>query len=433
MYYLNFIYKTIKAYSQIEEYILGKLQGKNLKNKIIEGYLISWEYFNYWKKYSDYEDLKPYILANDYKNCRQIIYKYRKSNRLQKYQKDAIQYGFKSPEDLYKAVKKENKAYVLIDQTFWHLICTLEGLKEKGKVSYSLEKSIITFHFHEFDYCQIITNDNIIDSSKEIKLTGYDVVRKSDKEEKELQKILLLYAYEQELKNKINNLKYKETQFDIYYLISKDWMTQYKKFYHYNEICKIIQKKDELKYLLNKGFAEASKNISEVLKHITFKDNNNKRDFPEVLKDMNTFLCEREDIIINKQFKVSYWKNFEIVNEELINLFMMSEAHGYSFKSSSDAKCLISCGKIIIDLSKDEYNPDLYACEIGTIDNMDMYFNEEYIFKYDNEEAMIDNLSFATQDFLIFQRDYLNNGDNFEYDLLSSEGEVYGAGIKIPP
>ena len=148
---------------------------------------------------------------------------------------------------------------------------------------------------------------------------------------------------------------------------------------------------------------------------------------------MNTFLCEREDIIINKQFKVSYWKNFEIVNEELINLFMMSEAHGYSFKSSSDAKCLISCGKIIIDLSKDEYNPDLYACEIGTIDNMDMYFNEEYIFKYDNEEAMIDNLSFATQDFLIFQRDYLNNGDNFEYDLLSSEGEVYGAGIKIPP
>lgn len=110
----------------------------------------------------------------------------------------------------------------------------------------------------------MITNDNIIDSSKEFRSTGFDVVRQSDKEEKELEKLLLLYAYEQEMKNKINNLTYKEDKFNNYYLISKEWITQYKKYYHYNEICRMIQKKDELKSLLDKGFNEAKKYISNI-------------------------------------------------------------------------------------------------------------------------------------------------------------------------
>ena len=94
---------------------------------------------------------------------------------------------------------------------------------------YSLDKNMIKFYFGEFDFCEIITNDNIIDQSKEIRSTGFDVVRQSDKEEKELEKLLLLYAYEQEMKGKINNLTYRETEFNNYYLISKEWITRYKK------------------------------------------------------------------------------------------------------------------------------------------------------------------------------------------------------------
>jgi len=62
-----------------------------------------------------------------------------------------------------------------------------------------------------------------------------------------------------------------------------------------------------------------------------------------------------------------------------------------------------------------------------------MLFNDEYIFRYDNEEAMFENLNFATQDFLSFQRDYLNMGSDFECELLSKEGSPYGTGYKIPP
>ena len=430
---LTFIYKTIYAYSQFNEYITNKLQGKFVKDKIIEGYLITKEYFDYWKKYSDYDDLKGYVLSNSYENLRSTLYKYRKSNKRQNYQPDAVQIIFSSPEALYDAVKRQNKSFVLIDYNFWKLICTDKGLKERGGVQYRLNKNSITFYFNMYDYCQMITEDNVIDSSKELRSTGFDVVRQSDKEEKELEKLLLLYAYEQEMKNKINNLTYKEDQFNNYYLISKEWITRYKKYYHYNEICNMIQKKDELKSLLNKGFKEAKKNIYQILKHISFKDKNSKKDFPEELKNNNTFLSEREDVLISKRYNVSYWRNFEMVNEELKDMFIYSEAHSYAFDSASDANCLISCGKVIINLSNDEYNENTNACEIGTISNSNMLFNDEYVFRYDDEKSMFDNLNFATEDFLVFQRDCLNMGADFECELSSKDGNVYGTGFKIPP
>ena len=428
---LIFIYKTIKAYLQYQDYIEQKLQGKFVKNKYIDGYLIKKEYIDYWKKFSDFEDLKSIIQTNNYNEIRSTLYKYRKSNKYQQYQPDAEQIIFATPEDFIRAIKKENKSFVLIDLSFWNLICTEKGLRERGGMKYSLDKNTITFYFNEFDYCSVITNDNIIDSSKEIRSTGFDVVRQSDKEEKELEKLLLLYAYEQEMKMKINNLTYRETEFNNYYLISKEWISLYKRYYHYNEICKMIQKKDEQKNLLNKGFESAKKNIRDVLKHISFKGT--KKEFPEELKSNNTFLCEREEALIDKKYNVSYWRNFELVNEELKNRFIFSEANGYGFENVSDARCLITCGKVIINLSRDDYNENTWACEIGTINNSDMLFNDEYIFKYDNEEAMFENLNFATQDFLAFQRDYLNMGADFECELISKDGSAYGTGYKIPP
>ena len=426
-----FIYKTIKAYSQYQDYIEQKLQGKFVKNKIMDGYLISRDYITYWKKFSDFEDLKSLIISNNYNDIRSTLYKYRKSNKYQQYQPDAQQIIYRTPEYFTRAIKKENKSFVLIDFNFWNLICTEKGLREKGGMKYSLDKNMITFYFNEFDYCSVITSDNIIDSSKEIRSTGYDVVRQSDKEEKELEKLLLLYAYEQEMKAKINNLTYRETEFNNYYLISKEWITLYKKYYHYNEINKMIQKKDELKNLLNQGFESAKKNMRDVLKHISIKGA--KKEFPLDLKNNNTFLCEREEALIDKKYNVSYWRNFELVNEELKNKFIFSEANGYGFENVSDARCLITCGKVIINLSRDDYNENTWACEIGTINNSDMLFNDEYIFRYDNEEAMFENLNFATQDFLAFQRDYLNMGADFECELISKDGSAYGTGYKIPP
>ena len=166
---LIFIYNTIQSYSKYQDYIEQKLQGKYVKNKIMFGYLISKDYISYWKKFSDFEDLKGTVLCSNYVDIRSVLYKYRKSNKYQQYQPDAVQIIYKTPEDFTRAIKKEHKTFVLIDLNFWNLVCTEKGLREKGGMRYSLDKNMIKFYFGEFDFCEIITNDNIIDQSKEIR------------------------------------------------------------------------------------------------------------------------------------------------------------------------------------------------------------------------------------------------------------------------
>ena len=54
------------------------------------------------------------------------------------------------------------------------------------------------------------------------------------------------------MKGKINNLTYRETEFNNYYLISKEWITRYKKYYHYNEISKMKVQKIKKKKMKTK-------------------------------------------------------------------------------------------------------------------------------------------------------------------------------------
>ena len=456
--YLTFIYKTINSFNEFEEYIEQKLQSNYGRDKLTEGYLIDKKYYDYWKKFSNYDELRYKIKDKAYQSVRQLIYQKRISNRLQNYQSDAHQIIFNSPEELLHAVKNEGKSYVLIDNYIWELICYDRGLKERGGMKYSVEKNTINFYFGENENCQIRTFDNIIDDTKEILISGNNnnnknnnnnynnnynnnnynnnnynnIIRKITDEELELQKILLLYAFEQELKNKINNLTYKEKFFNKYYLISKEWIIDYKKCYHYEEMSKMIRNRDSLKNLLNKGYNYAKNNINTIINKISV-NKSAKKNFPDKLRDNNTFLCERDEVKISNKYIISYWKNFELVNEDLKNLLSDSELHGYHFENASDAKCLISCGKVIIDLSNDDYNENNYACEIGVISNIDMFFNDEYIFRYDNEENKNENLSYFKDDFLNFQKENINLGIDLESELLSKDGNSYGTAFKIPP
>ena len=429
----TFIYKTVKAYFPFQAYIEEKLQLNNTRDKISECYLIDKRYFDYWKKYSSYDEIKNLIYKKDYNSARQIIFQYRKNNRYKNYQNDAVQIIFKSPEELYNALKNEGRSFVLIDYNFWQLICTEKGLKESGGMNYLLGKNCITFYFPQNKKCKIITDDNMIENYKEISIIkDNDSFINENSEESELEKILLLYAFEQEMKNKINNLTYNENMFRDYFLISKEWILEYKKYYNYDEISRMIQKKKDLKQLLNKGYTEAKQNMRLILKKIFFNQYYLKKEFPETLKNNNTFLSEREEVTINNESLIQYWRNFEILNSDLNNLLSNSTIHGYSFLNSSQARCLISSGKVIIDISEDDSNKD-NVLEIGIINNSDMIYNDEFIFKYDNDQAKKDHLSYFRKDFLKFQRENLNFGIDLQCELLSNDGNVYGTAYKIPP
>jgi len=433
---LTFIYKTVNAYSQFEDYIEQQLQSNYNQGNISNGYLIKMEYFDYWKKYSSYDQIKFKIRGKNYRDARQIIYEYRRTNNYRKYQADADQVVFYSAEDLYDEVKGKKKAFVLIDEFFWKLICTERGLNEQGGMNYSIGKNTINFYFSQNEKCQVETYDNIIDETKRIylpeKINNINFRRKNEPEELELQKILLLYAFEQEMKNKINNLTYREKRFNNYYLISKEWILEYKRCYHYEEMSKMIRKKESLRNVLNQGFEHAKQNLGNIIGKISV-NKSAKNNFPPSLKNNNTFLCERDEVKFNDGSIISYWKNFEIVNEDLKNLLSASELHEYKFENASDAKCLITSGKVIIDLSNDDYNENKYAYEIGIISNMDMLYNDEYIFKYEDEEGKNESLNYLkNSDFLKFQKENIDLGINLECELVK-DGYAYGSAFKIPP
>ena len=63
------------------------------------------------------------------------------------------------------------------------------------------------------------------------------------------------------MKNKINNLTYRDKRFSNYYLISKEWILEYKRCYHYDEMSKMIRKKESLRNVLNKGYNWAKENM----------------------------------------------------------------------------------------------------------------------------------------------------------------------------
>ena len=246
-----------------------------------------------------------------------------------------------------------------------------------------------------------------------------------------MKKLFLLYAFEQEIKNKINNLTYRDKNFKKYYLISKEWILEYKRFYHYNELCKMINNRTDLKNILNKGYIWAKQNIDFALSQIASKRSKNQ--FPDKLRDENTFLSEGNQIEIDSNLsEITYWKNFEIVNEELKNLFANSFAHEYNISGASSAKIFIIEGKIILDLSNDENNKGNYCFEIGVISNKDMIFKDEYIFQYNNEELKNEHFEFFTGDIYAFQKEKLNFDINLKCGLSNEDGLEYGTAFKTP-
>ena len=429
-----FVYKTVKAYKIYDEFIKEKLRSKNIDEDFNRGYLIEKKFLDFWKKFTDYNIIKNEIAYKDFKSAKFIINKYRSQNKimLDDYNEDASQYTFLSPVSFFQNLKTEKKQYYLIDQNFWKLICKDEGLDETGGMKYELDKGKIIFNFGNLGNLTIQTNDNLITGGKQINIQSINRDNEDEGEELELKKLLLLYAFEQEIKSKMNNLKYKGSRFKNYYLLSKEWILEYKNYYHYGELCEMIDNRSDLRNILNKGYNYAKSNINYALSQICMFRKKPKENFPEQLKVCNTFLSEGDKVKINENSIISYWKNFELINQDLKDLFSSSEYHDYGFNEASSAIGLINKGKIILDLSNDQNNMGNFAFEIGVIDNNDMIFLDEYIFQYDNEMAKSKHFDFIKDKFYLFQKDDLNFDINLECDLLNEEGKKCGTAFKIP-
>ena len=438
-----FIYNTVNAYRNYEEALKDELAIKKpddqLENQIFKGYLINKEYFNYWKKFTDYETIKDLISGKSYNRAKIIIENYRKNNLLKQYQPDTYQCAFYNPFKFYRALKMEGKPYVLVNYDVWKLICYDDVINQEGQMNYFLDKNKIIFSFASRGKLEIETNNNEIIGTKKIFLKNVnnfekDVFDDDDEDDhiNEIKKLILLYAFEQEVKNKINNLRYSDNRFTKYYLISKDWIDEFKRYYHYNELSNLINQKPDIRNLLNNGYENAKKYLEYVIAKISLIRKKSKQTFPNNLKEENTFLSEGQTVRINNS-EIIYWKNFELINEHLKKLLSNSVVNEYDIEGASSAEGLISGGKLILDLSNDQNNEGNYAFEIGFIRNNDMIFVDEYIFQYDNEIDKNNHLEFFKDKFYLFQKDELNFGMNLRCNLIDDEGNVFGTAFKIPP
>ena len=436
-----FIYKTVRAYKKFMDAFQEELEENKfedeLGNNIIKGYLIEKEYFNYWKKFTDYEKIKNRNFV-DWDQARKIIAGYRRNNPLKQYQPDTKQCAFYNPFQLYKALKMQGKQYVLVNYEVWKLICYEDIMDQIGQTNYYLNKNKLIISFASRGELEIETDDNVIIGTKKMFLKNVNNFEKEvfdDEDEDdhvmEIKKLILLYAFEQEVKNKINNLRFQDGKFTNYYLISKDWMNEYKKYYHYDELSNLINQKPNLRNLVSNGYENAKKYLEYVIAKISLLRKKNKGTFPNNLKEENTFLSEGERVRVNNS-EITYWKNFELVNEDLKKMLSNSIVNEYDIEGASSAQALISGGKLILDLSNDQNNEGNYAFEIGSIRNNDMIFVDEYIFKYDNEEDKNNHLEFFKDKFYLFQQDELNFNMNLKCDLINDEGNVFGTAFKIP-
>ena len=440
-----FTYKTLKAYREFEESFKEEQNNGNEGNEgeededfnQYEGYLIDKRYINYWKKFTDYEKVKDIILIGEENKIMERIRKNRRNNHLKEYQPDATQVKYYTPFALYKSVKINGKSYVLINKEFWKLICYDDGLDEIGLVKYYFQNGNLILNFGVKGKLEIITEDNII--SKEKEMIFKDTNNFSEETEinedsnTEIENLILLYAFEEEIKKKMNNLKYIDHEFRQYYLISREWIEEYKRYYHYSELCNIINDREEIRNLLNSGYDKAKDHLEYVKTKLLVTRKKPRESFPQNLKEENTFLSEGNSVNIKNNSEVTYWKNFELVNEELKNHLAKSQENGYDIERASSAKGLISGGKIILDLSNDLNNEGIYALEIGNIANNNMIFKDEYLFQYDNEEDKNNNLNFFKDKFYLFQKDELNFGLNLKCYLYNEDGNIYGTAFKIPP
>ena len=437
-----FIYKTVKAYQEfvddLQEELRNKKNNSQIENEKNNGYLIDKKYFNYWKKFTDYEIIKNKIRDKNIQEAKKIIIDKRRNNPLKDYQPDADQNIFYDPFQLYKAIKMKGKQFVLVDKNFWNLICADDEVNKSG-MNYFVDENKIIFSFASRGKLEILTDDNILKDNKEMFLKDINNFQNEEFDDEdedlyiqEMKKLILLFAYEQELKNKINNLKFQDHTFQDYYLISKEWIDEYKRYYHYDELCNLINNKPDIRNALCNGYNEAKKYIEYTLSKITIIRKKPNQYFPDNLKVENTFLSEGQRVKI-KNNEITYWKNFELINEELKDLLSNSQLNGYDIEGASSAKGLISGGKLILDLSNDQNNEGNYAFEIGFIRNNNMIFVDEYIFQYDNEQDKDNHLNFFKDKFYLFQKDELNFNMNLQCALINEEGNVYGIAFKIPP
>ena len=154
-----------------------------------------------------------------------------------------------------------------------------------------------------------------------------------------IKKLILLYGFNFELQKKTNLLfnQLKEPLFENYYIINSDWINKFKDFYNYKEILKLFIENQNFQYHTYKDFEINIDNTTMIIKNLGI--NQKGHNFTNEVNEKFSFLTLKINTDINS---LTYFSNFYIVNETIIDELLLEKGDNPVIKNISNYKFCIS-------------------------------------------------------------------------------------------
>ena len=272
----------------------------------------------------------------------------------------------------------------------------------------------------------------------------------------DLRKIFILYMNYQNIElqnNKQNNKSFKE-----YYLVSKMWIQNYKKYYDFDTVYKEIEKNSAITSIIKRlnEFKDSEKFISDIKVFLMLRSLPNnlviklieqEKNFTTQYKNDQTkipIVKPLEYLDHNNQINnLFYYDNFEIISSEMykylfekINTYIYTEIKFFILKTGgikNDAEkvlCLFEKNRVIIKLINNSINSDgKYFLYIGKL-NSDFTFGIECFLLYDNADLMNEHIEKISESigFNNFCEQFMNLKNNIKE--LKIDNKYYGLAIK---
>ena len=418
-------YELCCAYYNYEIFV------KNItQNKIYKGYIINEVNIKHFKNRIKYDELKFYVENYDYKSVKSIIINYKCERFLKFILKD-----FDNSEDLIKELKNNKKRFYIINSDLFNSICVTNN-GNKG-IDFLIKEDKLILIFNENDKLTFKNNNCIIDIStlikedqnyqmgnKEINLLNQNYNSNNlnnnllknktsilkllplssdekllpkdninEKDEKIIEIILLIYQFNKDLKNEINNsLNFKNNEeyknkinYNKCYLIRKEWLNKFKNFYSYNKIEEYIKNKDLSE--IDTNDIKMNNLIKEIINHTKIENVNNNS-----IQDIN------EEIIINlsiselsllvKEENIYYPNNFYIINTYILKKIYKNILFK-DYKKENDKKnnYIVNNGQIILKYEYKLNNNEIkyYNILFGVLNDNNIFIPQILLFFEKNE------------------------------------------------
>ena len=368
------LYKSIENYYIYENNIINQLKNNSKNNG--HGFLISKDWIDKWKSYTNYEYIKNNYFQTDFKikeNIKMIykeIIEHKEKNKITIPETDII--IIKDKEELKSILKKKSLGF--INKLFIeHCSFIKQELSNITDSSYKLTNGTLEFIFARKESIFFKCNDNII---------SYDnIIENEDETNEDLKQLIKIYIFQKYFldtnnKNSKENILFKEIV-----LINKNKLQKYKETFEYEKLKslldEIIPSVPEIKKIRYKNISYEDFNnvvldriISELLKKNKYFIDKNKQNIPKNNK-INYFNIK----IINKNNKIiEYIDNFEIINNDISEYFINQKL--IDKKEIIEGKLILQNNNICLVF---DYN-DKNFYEIGYLDE-NTNFIIEYIIK----------------------------------------------------